>query len=49
MTTSGVCQTLDPVIPAEEPGPINMTLVQRSATSGSGGIMGPGFGCAAPG
>jgi hypothetical protein len=48
MTTSGVYQTLNPVIPAEEPGPI-MTIVQRSATSDSVGVMGPGFGCAAPG
>jgi hypothetical protein len=49
MTTSGVYQTLDGVIPAEEPGPIHMTLVQRSATPGIVGVMGPGFGSAAPG
>jgi hypothetical protein len=36
-------------IPAEEPGPIHMTLVQRSATSDIVVVMGPGFGCAAPG
>jgi hypothetical protein len=49
MTASGVYQTPDPVIPAEEPGPIHMTLVQLSAASSSVGVMGPGFGFAAPG
>jgi hypothetical protein len=38
-----------PVIPAEEPGPIHMTIVHFSATFGSVVVMGPGFGCAAPG
>jgi hypothetical protein len=49
MTRAGVYQILDPVIPAEEPGPIHMTLVQLSAASGSAGVMGLGFGYAAPG
>jgi hypothetical protein len=49
MTISGVYQALDPVIPAEAPGPIDTTIVQFSTTSGSGGVMGPGFGYAASG
>jgi hypothetical protein len=49
MTLSGRHDTLNPVIPTEEPGPIHMTVVQLSAASSSVGVMGPGFGFAAPG
>jgi hypothetical protein len=38
-----------PVIPAEARGPKTVTLVQFGTTLGRGGVMGPGFGCAAPG
>jgi hypothetical protein len=34
--------TTTPVIPAEAPGPINMTVVQRSATYVTVGVMCPG-------
>jgi hypothetical protein len=49
MTRAGRHDTLNPVIPAEEPGPIHTPIVQRSAPFGEGGFMGPGFGCAATG